>query len=77
VTHFLPDPRLKGIRWRQYKASDSYISVTLDRSGINGIFGGKVYRGEAWGGFSFFFSPDSPWIGWLSGRSISLREVTN
>ena len=69
--------RLKGIRWRQYKASDSYVSVTFDRSGINGLFGGKVYRGETWGGFSFFFSPDSPWIGWLSGRGVSLREVTN
>jgi hypothetical protein len=51
--------------------------VTFDRSGINGTFGGKVYRGETWGGFSFFFSPDSPWIGWLSGKSVSLREVTN
>jgi hypothetical protein len=51
--------------------------VTFDRNGINGLFGGKLYRGEAWGGFSFFFSSESPWIGWLSGRGISLREVTN
>ena len=69
--------RLKSIRWRQYKASDSWISVTFDRSGINGKFGGKVYGGETWGGFSFFFYADSPWIGWLSGRGISLRELTN
>ena len=77
VNNLVGTIRLKGIRWRQYRASDSYISVTFDRSGINGLFGGKVYRGETWGGFSFFFSPDSPWIGWLSGRGISLREVTN
>jgi hypothetical protein len=69
--------RLKSIRWRQYKASNSWISVTFDRSGINGKFGGKVYGGETWGGFSFFFYADSPWIGWLSGRGISLRELTN
>ena len=77
VNNLVGTVRLKGIRWRQYKASDSYISVTFDRTGINGLFGGKVYRGETWGGFSFFFSPDSPWIGWLSGSGVSLREVTN
>ena len=77
VNNLVGTVRIKGIRWRQYKASDSYISVTFDRNGINGLFGGKVYRGETWGGFSFFFSPDSPWIGWLSGRGVSLREVTN
>ena len=77
VNNLVGTVRLKAIRWRQYKASDSYVSVTFDRSGINGTFGGKVYRGETWGGFSFFFSPDSPWIGWLSGRGVSLREVTN
>lgn len=77
VNNLVGTVRLKGIRWRQYKASDSYISVTFDRNGINGLFGGKVYRGETWGGFGFFFSPDSPWIGWLSGRGVSLREVTN
>jgi hypothetical protein len=77
VNNLVGTVRLKAIRWRQYKASDSYISVTFDRSGINGLFGGKVYRGETWGGFSFFFSPDSPWIGWLSGKGVSLRELTN
>ncbi|MGA7902167.1 MAG: hypothetical protein WBL40_20935 [Terrimicrobiaceae bacterium] len=77
VNNLVGTVRLKAIRWRQYRASDSYISVTFDRSGINGQFGGKVYRGETWGGFSFFFSTDSPWIGWLSGRGISLRELTN
>jgi hypothetical protein len=77
VNNLVGTVRLRTIRWRQYKASDSYISVTFDQSGINGLFGGKVYRGETWGGFSFFFSPDSPWIGWLSGKGVSLRELTN
>ena len=77
VNNLVGTVRLKAIRWRQYRASDSYVSVTFDRSGINGQFGGKVYRGETWGGFSFFFSTDSPWIGWLSGRGVSLRELTN
>jgi hypothetical protein len=77
VNNLVGTVRIKAIRWRQYRASDSYVSVTFDRSGINGQFGGKVYQGETWGGFSFFFSTDSPWIGWLSGKGISLRELTN
>jgi len=51
--------------------------VTFDEKGINGSFGGKVYRGDVSGGFSFFFQSDSPWIGWVSGRGISLRQFTN
>jgi hypothetical protein len=77
VNNLVGTIRLQAIRWRQYRASHSYISVTFDRRGINGLFGGKMYRGETWGGFSFFFSPDAPWIGWISGRGISLREITN
>jgi hypothetical protein len=69
--------RLKAIRWRQYKASQSWISVTFDEKGINGAFGGKTYRGDVAGGFSFFFQADSPWIGWVSGRNLALRELTN
>ncbi len=71
------DITLADIRWRQYHASDAYVSVTFDQKGINGIFGGKLYRGEAGGGFSFFFDPTSPWIGWLYGIKIDLKRLTN
>jgi len=77
VNNLVGTIRLKGGRWRQYKASESWVSVTFDQHGINGTFGGKVYRGEAWGGFSFFFQSDSPWIGWVSGKDLGLRELTN
>jgi hypothetical protein len=76
VNNLVGTIRLQGIRWRQYKASDSWVSVTFDEKGINGSFGGKVYRGDVSGGFSFFFQSDSPWIGWVSGRGVSLREFT-
>ncbi|HEY5811754.1 MAG TPA: hypothetical protein VIT23_03760, partial [Terrimicrobiaceae bacterium] len=77
VNNLVGTVRLSDIRWRQYKASDSWVSVTFDEKGINGTFGGTVYRGQAAGGFSFFFQPDSPWIGWLSGKSVALRALTN
>jgi hypothetical protein len=51
--------------------------VTFDEKGINGAFGGETYRGDVGGGFSFFFQADSPWIGWVSGRNVALRELTN
>jgi len=68
--------RLKDVRWRQYRASQSYVAVTFDKKGINGTFGGKLYRGESGGGFSFFFDPVSPWIGWIWGKKIDLRQLT-
>ena len=69
--------RLKNVRWRQYEATDSYLTVTFDRQGINGKFGGKMYNGQADGGFSFFFDSTSPWIGWCAGSRIDLRKLTN
>ena len=66
VNNLVGTVRIKAIRWRQYKAGNSYISVTFDRNGINGLFGGRVYRGETWGGFSFFFSAFP--VGWLAVR---------
>ncbi len=69
--------RLDSLRWRQYQAADSWVSVTFDRSGINGLFGGKAYGGYLSGGFSFFFDAESHWVGWLSGKKISMRQLTD
>ncbi len=69
--------RLKNVRWRQYEATDSYLTVTFDKQGINGNFGGKAYNGQADGGFSFFFDSTSPWIGWCAGERIDLKKLTN
>ena len=69
--------RIKNLRWRQFRASNSWISATFDREGINGSFGGKLYDGTLAGGFSFFFDVDSPWIGWLSGTRMNLQQFTN
>jgi len=71
------DITLTKIRWRQYQASDAFVSVTFSKEGINGLFGGSLYRGKAGGGFSFFFDAASPWIGWLYGNAIDLRRLTD
>lgn len=68
---------LSQVRWRQYKASQAWVAVTFDRQGINGTFGGNAYDGEMGGGFSFFFDPQSPWIGWFYGKSVDLAQLTD
>jgi hypothetical protein len=68
---------LDSVRWRQYLADDAWVSVTFDRQGINGLFGGSACGGYVSGGFSFFFSGDSPWLGWVAGKGISLRQFTD
>ena len=69
--------KITDILWRQYRAQEAWISTTFDRHGINGQFGGKAYRGYVSGGFSFFFAPMSPWIGWVSGKKVDLKKLTN
>ena len=63
-------------RWRNFRARDLWVSVTFDRKGINGDFGGKAYGGYVTGGFSFFLQPDSPWTGWIAGKGVELSPLT-
>ncbi len=69
--------RIDDIRWRQYRASNAWLSVTFDSEGINGLFGGETYQGYSKGGFSFFFNPEAPWIGWIGGKGVDLQSLTN
>ncbi|MFZ4776153.1 MAG: hypothetical protein ACOYM3_12350 [Terrimicrobiaceae bacterium] len=63
--------------WRQYEATESWLSATFDQSGINGDFGGRVYGGYLSGGFSFLFEDNAPWIGWLYGKKVDLKRITD
>lgn len=66
-----------SMRWRQFEASEAWLAATFDKTGINGDFGGKFSGGYLSGGFSFLFQEGAPWIGWLYGRKIDLRQLTN
>jgi len=63
-------------RWRNFLASDLWVSVTFDRNGINGLFGGRAYRGYVNGGFCFFLQPDSPWTGWIGGDGVDMGPLS-
>jgi hypothetical protein len=63
-------------RWRNFRARDLWVSVTYDRRGINGTFGGRAYRGYVNGGFSFFLQPGSPWSGWINGDGLDMSLLS-
>lgn len=63
-------------RWRQYAAHELWLSVTYDREGIYGGFGGAAYRGYVTGAFTFYLQPGSPWSGWVAATDINLSEIT-
>ena len=67
----------ESIQWRQFRATDAWASATFDITGVNGAFGGRIYRGYVSGGFSFLFQDRTPWIGWIPGEKVSLRELTD
>ena len=83
--NYPPDPKRNNLvnvvkferaRWRNFRASELWVSATFDSNGINGEFGGKAYRGYVNGGFSFFLQPDSPWTGWLTAEDLDLDPLT-
>lgn len=77
VSNVVGTVKIKTLRWRQYLANQAWISVTFDREGINSNFGGVLYGGDIAGGFSFFFADKSPWIGWLGGKGVDLKKLTD
>ena len=68
--------RFDRARWRNFHANGLWVSVTFDSKGINGLFGGRAYRGYVNGGFSFFLQPDSPWTGWVGGEGVDLGPLS-
>ena len=77
VSNVVGTVKIKTLRWREYLASEAWISATFDREGINSSFGGSLYGGDIAGGFSFFFGDKSPWIGWVGGKDVDLKKLTD
>lgn len=77
VNNLVGTLKIDSIRWRQFRATEGWVSVTFDRSGINGQAGAEAYSGYLSGGASFFFQPESPWIAWGSGKQVNLKSLTD
>ncbi len=69
--------RLREVRWKQFRLTDSFLDVTYDERGIYGNLGGKGYSGVLRGQFNFLLGDGSPWNGWVSGTRVDLKPVTD
>lgn len=68
---------LDGLRWRSYRSKDLWLSVTFEKQSITALFGGKAYGGDFKGGVAYFFTPDNRWVGWLAGKDVNLKSLTD
>ncbi len=67
----------ESVVWRQFRAGESWVSVTYDVDGIYGRFGAAAYGGYLDGGFTFLLDAEASWSGWASGSGIDLRKFTD
>ena len=66
----------KQVKWKRLQASNLFLSVTFDRYGIYGIFGGEAYGGYANGAFNYYLNKNGLWDGWLTGTELNTGELT-
>ena len=66
---------VKEMRWRDYRLTDGWLSVTFDERGINGKLGGQAYEGYVDAGLSVPFGTEPPWSGWLAGTKLDLAPI--
>ena len=67
---------LKGGKWRKFEASELFLTVTFDRYGIYGLFGGEAYSGYENGAFNYYLDQDGKWDAWVAGTNLNTGELT-
>ena len=67
--------KVAEMRWRDYRLSDGWLSVTFDQGGVNGTFGGQAYAGYVDGGLSVPFGAGLTWSGWIAGTKLDLAPI--
>jgi len=67
---------LDRIRWKDYEASQLYLTVTFDADGIYGALGGEAYDGYAEGQFNVYLDDPGKWDGWIAGTDLDTGPVT-
>jgi hypothetical protein len=66
---------VREMRWRDYRLTNGWLSVTFDQHGINGKLGGQAYEGYVDGGLSVPFGATPPWSGWMAGTKLDLAPI--
>ncbi|QSR85355.1 hypothetical protein [Methylacidimicrobium sp. B4] len=65
----------RSVSWRGITATDDWLDITFNSSGIFGHFGGELYGGYGDGGFSVLFQNDFPWDGWIHLSGVSVEPI--
>jgi hypothetical protein len=68
--------KVKRIRWKELHIEDAFLTVTYDAAGIYGKFGGSSYEGYVNGEFNIYLDDVYSWDGWISGKDVQTREIT-
>ena len=68
--------KVKRIRWKELHIEDAFLTVTYDAAGIYGKFGGNAYEGYVNGEFNIYLDDVYSWDGWISGKDVQTREIT-
>ncbi len=68
--------RLKTAKWKKFDLSQLFLTVTFDRYGIYGNFGGETYGGYANGAFNYYLNKNGQWDAWVAGTDLNTGELT-
>jgi hypothetical protein len=67
--------RAGEIHWGDYRIADAWLSVTFDKTGINGQLGGGAYSGYTNAGLSVPFGAGDR-SAWIAGDRVDLAPLT-
>lgn len=68
--------KVNRIRWKELHIENAFLTVTYDAAGIYGKFGGSAYEGYVNGEFNIYLDDVYTWDGWISGKDVQTREIT-
>ncbi len=68
--------KVNRIRWKELHIENAFLTVTYDAAGIYGKFGGNAYEGYVNGEFNIYLDDVYTWDGWISGKDVQTREIT-
>ncbi len=64
------------LRFRNFEMDNAYLSVTYDRQGIYGKYGGEAYEGYLNGEFNIYIGEKYAWDAWVAGTDMELEPFT-
>ncbi len=67
--------KIERLRWQRLVATNLWLSLTFDPSGIYASFGGEAYSGYLNAGLNVYFNDKLDWDGWISAKDVRLGPI--